>query len=1074
MSDLTAPTGGGGLSFGGGSDAAPQGGFSLSQPTTNQSSTNSVDGLLSLAQSQGGSLASAADEMIHPTSNILSTIGDGFKNAFHDFVDVISAPSQMVAGTINSVKTGQNLITSVGDAIKNNISPADVLFGKENPNNNGMQKVGSFLTRIATNILLDPLTYVTFGAGKGLFGLRATSEVTLGENAVAHITDAGFGPSVKIAGDVASLSKEGQQVYGYLQKVIRQVRGDTSAEIIKTGNADLDMSGSLLATLIRHTIDAPFNPDFAKQALTGMLEKNPALTETLLDKGGIKFFNKSVLSGQRIASVMKMVPGVTTLDHITQPIRQAIAAPFSPNMIKVGNTWTRLPPEYTDAVQAYKDLAGSWGNKAVGDIKSIIDNNHLSTTEGSFLTAAVEAGYRPADARLAKAWDGFFNMGQDQYKMMKDAGIPVQYLNRYVPHMNLKEDITAMPFKMPPSTAAGAAIHRTMEGPIFNATSNDLAEIEKQLVANPEAAAQGDVAKMLQAHKNDGFQIFDDNIASAWAKRSADNIRATTAKYFVKNVAENYGLPESVGKAVGYVPINSKGIKDASEDFSKRVFGEGGEAMVYHPAIAQHIENFMGSVMNDDAMKDAFASFDKLQNFFKGSVTSYFLAFHGRNAISNVLQNMYDLGVHALNPMYHYQAASLINDNRIAESLRAGVESGKEGAAEQLSALMNKKYFTDTTGNDWTFGEISQVAKNHNIAFSKGAGIDSGDFANNAKNALFGPETAAGKAKQFITQTANPLSTKNAGFSVGKTVGNNIEEQARLLNFTANLRNTGDVMLAAKRTKQFLFDYGSLTNFEKQVAKRIIPFYTYTKKNIELQMNTLLSTPGRISAQVQGLQTLGEVLSGGNQLSDQEYAALPDWMKSGIGILTKKNGEIVTMLSSLGTPIEQPFQALQANQFLGSLSPILRLPLEQMAGYSLFQGKPLSDVTNATAFANAPQFIKAFIGYTSVQGHRSDGTPITLNVSLDPWNMNIINNLPPFTRVLGSLKQMQAVDVSDQAKILQQLIGIKPYSFDLVQEAQKRQNEQKAQLQALLTKAGVTAQYQTTYISKAQKALLAQ
>lgn len=1053
------------IASGSGTTASPFG-SSFGSPLGSDNGLNSVDGLLSMAQAQGGAVGAAADEMVHPTTNILSTIGDGFKNAFQDFVNVISTPSQVVAGTINDVKNGGGLIQNIGDAISNNISPADALFGKEDPNNNGMQKVGSFLTRTATNVLLDPLTYLTFGAGEGLFGMRAASEITLGEGAAAAVG--------KATGDVATLSGEGQKAYGFLQKVVSQVRGTTGAEIVKSGNPDLDLAGADLAKLLQGTVDAPLDPDFAKQAMSRMLEKNPALAETLLDKGGIKFFGKSVLSGQRIASVMATVPGMTMLDQVTKPLRMAIQAPFNPNLIKVGGQWTRLPPEYIDAVQNFKDLAGAWQGKAVGDIQNIIKANKLTTNESNFLTSAIEAGYRPADDRLANAWDGFFKLGNDQYKMMRDAGIPVSYLNNYVPHMLMKEDVTSLPFKMPPSAAAGAAIHRTMEGPIFNASHEDLANIEQELVKGKEAGTSQDAAsQMLQAHKNDGFNIFDDNVARAWVARSADNIRATTGRYFSKNIAESFGVPASVGKAVGYVPIDSKAIKNASEDFAQKVFGKEGEEMVYHPAIAQHIQNFMGSVINDDSMKDSLQTFDKLQNFWKASVTSYFPAFHGRNAISNVLQNFLDLGVHALNPMYHFQAGSLINDNRIAEGLRADVAAGKDGAAQQLTELMNKKYFTDANGNDWNFGELSTMAKNHNIAFSHASGITSSDLATQTK-LLFPESSGLGQAKQFLTQTVNPLSSNNKAVQVGTAFGGMVEDQARLVNFMANLRNTGDVTLAAKRTKQFLFDYGNLTNFEKTVAKRLMPFYTYTRKNIELQVRSLLSTPGRVSAQVQALGTLGEVLSGGQQLSKDEYTALPDWMKSGIGILTKKNGEIVTMLSSLGTPIEQPFQALQANQLLGSLSPIIRLPLEQMEGYSLFQGKPLSDVTNATAYVHAPQVLKDFIGYTSITGHRSDGTPVQLNVALNPSNMNILNNLPPFTRILGSLKQMQAVDVSGQAKILQQLIGIKPYSFDLVQENQKQQDAMKAQLQQLLTQAGITAQYQTTYIPKSQKFNLGQ
>lgn len=1029
---------------------------STSSNPSGQFDLNSPDGLLSLAQQQGGSISSAANELVHPTTGILSTIGSGFKNAFKDFVDIISTPSQVVAGTLNSFKTGSNVFSSVGDAIKNNISPADVIWGKEDPNGNGMQKVGGFLTRTATNVLLDPLTYLTFGAGEGFLGLRATSEISLGTRGAEAVG--------KTAGDVASLSGAGQKIYSALKGIERQVTGTTATDIIKTGDKTLDLAGEELQNLLKASVDSPLNPDFARVAIGNMIEKNPGLASDLIDKGGVKFFGQSILSGQRISATMKVIPGMTMLDDITKSTRMGLLAPFDTSLIHDGQKWTRLPPEYLDTVQNLKDVSTQWADKSVGDIANIIKANGLSIPEAKFLTAAVEAGYKPADERLANAWGQFFNLGQDQYKMMKDAGIPVSYLNRYVPHMLVKEKtLSSLPFKLPPSTEVGAAIHRTLEGPIFDLKPDQLAAFEQKLTSGAEGAGKH-VEELLNQHVNEGFQIFDKNIASAWVGRSVDNVRGTTARYFMQNIAQHFGVPEDVGRTMGYVPIDSKGIKNASEEFVQRVFGEEGKQMLYHPAIAKHIEEFVGSTINDAAMGQIGKNFDKLQNFWKASVTSYFPSFHGRNAISNVLQNFLDIGVHALNPMLHFQAGSLINDNRVAEGLRTSMFSSDAAVAtkatEDYNNLMGKTIFTDTTGHDWSFGELSSVVKSHNIAFTSRI-TSSADIAKGPgqiEKTLFDAPGVIGAAKKV----------GNAIKDSGPVVGNAVESQARLVNFMANLRGTGDVMLAAKRTKQFLFDYNNLTNFERTVMKRMIPFYTYTRKNLELQASALIHTPGRISAEVQGLQTLGETISGGQQLNDKEYAALPDWMKSGIGILAKKNGEIVTMLSSLGTPIEQPFQAIQANQFLGGLSPLIRLPLEQMAGYSLYQGKPLSEVTNATAFVHAPKALQDFIGFTTINAKRSDGTPFTMYVALHPERMNLVLNLPPFTRVFGALKQMQAVDVTSQQKILQQLIGVKPYSFDLQQEAQKRQNEMKTKLQQLLTSANVTAQFKTTYIPKAK------
>ena len=121
---------------------------------------NSSEGLLAIANAHGGAVAEAANEIVHPQTGILSTVGNTVKNGLKTFLDVLAMPNQIIAGTISSDYT-------IGEALEKNISTSDVIFGERDPNASTMQKFGSFLVRTGTDILLDPLTYVTFGAGRG-------------------------------------------------------------------------------------------------------------------------------------------------------------------------------------------------------------------------------------------------------------------------------------------------------------------------------------------------------------------------------------------------------------------------------------------------------------------------------------------------------------------------------------------------------------------------------------------------------------------------------------------------------------------------------------------------------------------------------------------------------------------------------------------------------------------------------------------------------------------------------------------------------------------------------------------
>lgn len=1043
---------------------------SFSNPQSSFGSFNSSgvdlstpDGLLALAQSHGGAVAEAANELVHPQTSILSTIGKGFKTAFSGFVDLISIPSQIVAGTISGDYT-------IKEAIQQNIRPSDVIFGDVNPDNSTLQKVGGFFVRTATDILLDPLTYLTFGGGSGILGLQATSKITLGEKAAGRIADTLKGRSVSLvegADNVARLSKAGQEVYKVLKGIERQSLGKTAVEVLKTGDMTLDLAGKELQAVLKATIDSPLNIDYTKKALTNLLEKFPQLTETLLDKGGIKVFGKSVLSGQRIHAALQMVPGMTALDEFTKPIRMALAAPFDPSIIKVEGQYVRLPQEYLDFEQSLRDLSNALGDQRITELTDVVRANGLSVNEAKYFMAAVEAGKMPADARLANAYKQLLGFNAEELAQMRQAGIPVSRLENHAPHVLVKSKATTLPFKLPPSMQAAAAKRREMVGTLFSTDPEKLKTLE--------TAALGKDAKhfeeVMNGMRTAGFEGFDDNIVTALAARSLDNVKATTARYFMKAIAENFSFDKILAPEK-FRSISSTGIKNA--ETMTNILGDVADR-VYNPAIAKRIEEFVGATINDEPTMAALKAFDSLQSLWKASVTSIFPAFHGRNAISNTFQNFLDIGLHALNPQLHTMSGDLIvKDMQLNKLQRLALKPGEAGikAQQELNDLLAKVVFSDSTGNAWTVGELRQVLKKNNIAFTSRitTSTDTAEGPIGLARATFpiGAQSGAAAKAKVLAKKALPISQEFKVFEYGRAVGNAVETHSHLINFLANLRNTGDVGLAAARTKQFLFDYNHLTNFERTFLRRLIPFYSYTRKNLELQVTSLLTTPGRTAAQFTAINTLGEMLSGGQQLTDQERNALPDWMKSGIGILLKKNGENVTMLSTLGTPIEQPFQAFQPNALLGSISPVIRLPFEQLSGYSLYQGKPLSDVTNAAAFKHAPEFVKQLIGYTELTGKRSDGTPYKWYVALNPEMMNVLLNLPPTSRVLSAMKQMDAVDVSTQAKIAQQTLGIRPYSFDLVREQQKRQNELKAKLEDLLTKAGVTAQFTRTFVPKAE------
>lgn len=1272
----------------------------------------SSDALLALAQSQGGAVSQVATELAHPKTGILSTISKKFKSAFSDFVDIVSVPNQLVAGAISSKYT-------MKEAVSKNISTSDVLYGKADPNASIYQKVGSFTVRLATDVLLDPTTYLSFGTS-ALFGSSLKTSVVLHEQAAKALG--------KDAYETIVLNKEGREVLQYINKVGKQADGTAAYKNIVAGKPIYELADKELQETLKKTIDAPLDQDFARDVMSKIFERNPALVHDYMDKGGIKYFGQTILSAQRMKTTFEMIPGMSSLDVITEQPRRALGSLFNPAYRKsVEGNWVKTPKGILEMEQKWKDIGLARADRKMNNINDIVKQFELDPVAVNILRASVEAKIIPADAKLAGAYKAILNFSDEEWDdMVKSGNIAAESkLENYVPLINVDPSIKQVTFGSSKSLNMGAAkerktakftnettgevltghkdklgltrvltedeINKTVSaittltektqskvgvlereietlagviqdvftGKVSDSTKeilknakgidkknlkvfaqsianeagalnigklvssyakknydsgvkksmqsavNDLSEealavlsmqvakaskalpedlahlnnalseainkapkkaksstpvntageiknlmqkikladesartaavkqgIDKESMAqfiegvkeafleNPTGArkaiesiigrkqqvtdllseldisiagakttlaglpktravykdAEGNIFKkevaplynvkdaehlqvieqtylkdpkkaqeMLDEIKNDGFEIFDDNLITAFAARSLMNTKTLTMQDMVKDFARTFGVEAEYA---------SENFVKLSGESTIRVAGEAGDFM-FHPKVAAYLEDFAKSVTGDDATMQFLKSYDTLQNFWKASVTAVWPAFHGRNAISNVLQNYLDLGLGAIDPRTHTMSSQLIIAQRSMVGLQRQALGGSAKAAEKIAEINRKKFFTDASGYTWSYGEMISVAKNNNIAFTSRI-VSQSDAAE-------GPEGLMKALMPAKTKLAKAGRIAAAPGRIGQdVVGRTIEEQTRLVNFITNLKATGDVTMASRQTKQFLFDYSNLTNFERNVMRRILPFYTFTRKNLELQARAIISTPGRIAAEVHGFETLGDILSGGESLSDAEMEKLPDWAKSGMTVLRKKNGNQVQILRNLGTPLEAPFQQIQANNMLGSVSPVVRVPVELGAGYNFFSGKPLSEVTNASAFVHAPKVLKNMIGFTTVT--KSDGSKI--NVSMRPEMMHLILNLPPTPRVWSTLNTLGNQDLSAQEKTIANLIGVKAYSFDLAEEEAKKERQLKRQLEDLLSQAGITAQFTRTYIPK--------
>lgn len=578
-------------------------------------------------------------------------------------------------------------------------------------------------------------------------------------------------------------------------------------------------------------------------------------------------------------------------------------------------------------------------------------------------------------------------------------------------------------------------LYRSKEGAIFRA--------ERPAIIEARAA---------------GFE-FEPNALAIMFRSSLDTVKATVSADFISDIATKFGRLESEAPD-NWVEVSVSGLKDAPKNLSNYLTGKNGEKILFHPDIAKKIEVFHASVINDEDINAILKNFDKLTMIFKASVTSIFPSFHGRNAISNVLNSFLDIGYAALNPARHVMSSQIIKSSYNINALKAKVMAGDLTANAELYKELAKPAFTDRRGYVWSQGQIQQILKDKNIALGNQwmGRIDvenhhSVDQLPQLMTSLFGDATEStlkkgGRlGKEGVTKV----------FEGGQKFGQLIEDQSRIIHFLEHMDRTGDVGLAAERTKMFLFDYGDLSNFERTFMKRIIPFYTWIKKNVELQAKVLTTQPGRIAQEVHLFNTLSSTMSEGNGLTDEEYNQLPDYMKAQFKIVTSRNGQKLHVVSNLGSPLEAAFQAIQPKGILSSLNPFVKLPAELTTGYDVFRGGMMSDTNNARLLKDAPQYVKDLVGFVHTKYKDKDGVWHDRYTALNPKMFFFVMNQPMGSRIFKEYLTRKApeFDGMSEEQILRTLTGMTSQDLDMEEISKQAQKKRVKEYQDILEKAGI-------------------
>lgn len=310
--------------------------------------------------------------------------------------------------------------------------------------------------------------------------------------------------------------------------------------------------------------------------------------------------------------------------------------------------------------------------------------------------------------------------------------------------------------------------------------------------------------------------------------------------------------------------------------------------------------------------------------WWKGIVTMT-TGFHARNFYSNEMVLFQKFGLRSFSP--DHQQAALAGVVYALHKTNPKTFLKEIGGDEKwLNRMLAKRY-----GN-FSVEELADEALRRGVIAEAQMGFGSKGLQEKMREALTDRTW-----KEKLTEKANPFSHKFVGRDVSYRVGAYVENKAR---FQAFLMDYGEVAArnvdiatladdaarlaadddafkyASMEAKKLLLDYEDLTDFERDVMKNVIPFYTWLRKAIAVQVELALNYP-ELYAMIPKMMDAFEM-----ENPDVDQNMLPEYMKQ-LGMFPTHEAEDGTL--AFFNP-NFPFQEINKIPLMfeeGSLFPAL-------------------------------------------------------------------------------------------------------------------------------------------------------
>jgi hypothetical protein len=423
------------------------------------------------------------------------------------------------------------------------------------------------------------------------------------------------------------------------------------------------------------------------------------------------------------------------------------------------------------------------------------------------------------------------------------------------------------------------------------------------------------------------FDIFETNPFRVTIERQLRGIPKIQNARFLDEVAAKYGKTrddiinsgEYINRSdkYGWIKVRNKKTNEIETLWkTSTVPGKRGKAVYFEKEVRDHLDTTNRISTDPEAITRFGQLFDSFQGYWKSKTLAMFPAYHSRNIVGNLWNNFIG-GVQ--NPVWYDRARRI-----------------QKGEAGEIGGI--------------SFDQIRELAKELGV---ENQGWYSADIERKLAGGIdvdqMGWRRLVEEGKERGWRglgMLNPLSRSGDDILniAGRRAGRYLENNARIAQFIKKIADGLDPEDAARDVMKYLFDYGDVSKVSQKTLGRVFPFFRWTRFNLPLQVEALMTQPGKISSLVHAKN----VVEADPENQDVEDALLAPFIRDSFNIQTRRSEEDgdkaeFFMLNNWipAADLTSLLPERMGDELLRMVSPLIKTPAEQLFNYDTFRQREI-------------------------------------------------------------------------------------------------------------------------------------